>query len=531
MRARSNGARRRATARTPPSARWSPRCGRPRPRICSRSACSAAGGGIATAVHPRSTSAAPSWACSRPARRPRTTSTPIASSSSVGSPMLCSFSSSPPKADGQRDGADPPDPEAGTRNRARSSARSPLGSPTSPVTATADDFPGPPGHGAPRPTAPALVALGADDLAWLDRAIRLGRRGWGRVHPNPMVGCVLVRDGRVLAEGWHREFGGPHAEVDALEQVGGDAAGATAYVSLEPCRHEGKTPACTAALGRAQVARVVYAFADPDVLGGGGGADLRAAGLRVDGPIWGAAAAHRENPAFFHAARSHRPYVAVKLAVSLDGAIAAAPGERTPLTGPEASAAAHRLRAGFNGVLVGGETARVDGPRLTVRSGGVTPRVPPARMALDSRAALPSASPLFAEADGRAVVFVRDDADEAQLERLERAGAEVHALPGAPTGLDLAALLERAAGAGIHSILCEGGGRLVSSLIAQGLADRLYLFTVPRLLGPGAVPAFPGPFPERARQGWTPAFEPERLGSDVLVVYEPRDADVGPSRT
>src|SRR6185503_13217002 len=126
--------------------------------------------------------------------------------------------------------------------------------------AAPEEFPGPPGHGAPRPIEAPLVGLVEADLAWLDRAILLGRRGWGRVHPNPMVGCVLVRDGQVLAEGWHREFGGPHAEVDALERIGSDASGATAYVSLEPCRHEGKTPACTAALKRARVARVVYAF-------------------------------------------------------------------------------------------------------------------------------------------------------------------------------------------------------------------------------------------------------------------------------
>jgi diaminohydroxyphosphoribosylaminopyrimidine deaminase/5-amino-6-(5-phosphoribosylamino)uracil reductase len=388
----------------------------------------------------------------------------------------------------------------------------------------AQEFPGPPGHRAPRPPEPPLVELADDDLAWLERAILLGRRGWGRVNggmrPNPMVGCVLVRDGRVLAEGWHREFGGPHAEVEALERVGGDPAGVTAYVSLEPCRHEGKTPACTGALERAGITRVVYAFADPGAESGGGGAELRGAGLRVDGPVWPDSAARRENPAFFHAARFEAPYVAVKLAQSLDGAIAQAPGRRTALTGPEALSAAHRLRAGFDAVLVGSETVRVDDPMLTVRRGGVTPRVPPARMVLDSRGSLAASSALFTERHGRIIVFTRDDVDEAELERLERAGAEVHPVPGGAAGLDLDAVLQRAAATGIQSILCEGGGKLASSLIAAGIAQRLYLFTAPRILGEGAVPGFPGPFPKDAWEGWRPAFDPERYGADVLTVYD-----------
>lgn len=385
---------------------------------------------------------------------------------------------------------------------------------------TGDDNPGPPGHGAPRPSEPPLVGVSDEDLSWLDRAILLGRRGWGRVHPNPMVGCALVRDGRLLAEGWHREFGGAHAEADALERVGGDPAGAVAYVSLEPCRHQGKTPACTIALARAGIARVVYAFADPGPEAGGGGGELRAAGVLVDGPVWSELAARRENPAFFHAARSPRPYVAVKLALSLDGAIAAAAGEATRLTGPEAARAAHRLRAGFDGILVGAETARVDDPRLTVRAGGVTPRVPPARMVVDSRASLAGSSALLSESGGRVVVFTRDDADEAELERLERAGAEVHPVAGRRGGVDLAAMLDRAAAAGIHSILCEGGGRLASALISGGFAERLYLFLAPRFLGGGGVRAFPGPFPAEAWSGWRPASAPERLGDDVLIVYE-----------
>jgi diaminohydroxyphosphoribosylaminopyrimidine deaminase/5-amino-6-(5-phosphoribosylamino)uracil reductase len=339
-----------------------------------------------------------------------------------------------------------------------------------------------------------------------------------------MVGCVLVRDGRVLAEGWHREFGGPHAEVDTLERVGQDPAGATAFLSLEPCRHHGKTPACTDALIRAGIARVVYAVTDPHPQAGGGGDVLRAAGLRVDGPVWPEAVGRRENPAFFHTTRSERPFVAVKLALSLDGMIAERTGVRTAISGRESTEAAHRLRAGFDAVLVGGRTARADDPRLTVRLGGVQPRVPPARMVIDTDGTLSSGCALFRERAGMAMVFVGDDVEEARLERLERAGAQVHPVPRSRRGLDLGTLLDVAWGIGIHSILCEGGGRLASSFLAEGLAGRLYLVHAPRVLGPRGVPGFPGPFPDDMWKGWRPAFEPERLGRDVLTVYEWGDA-------
>ncbi len=379
---------------------------------------------------------------------------------------------------------------------------------------------GPPGHGFVRPPEPPLVPLTDDDLAWLDRSVTLGRRGWGRVHPNPMVGCVLVREGRVLAEGWHREFGGPHAEAYALEHTGVDPTGATAYVSLEPCQHHGKTPACTDVLVRAGVERVVYAVADPHPEVGGGGRVLREAGVHVDGPVWPESAGRRENPAFFNACRSEGPFVAVKLALSLDGMIAEGPGRRTQLTGSEAVEAGHRLRAGFDAVLVGSRTAQVDDPRLSVRGGGIEPRVPPARVVLDRVGSLREGSAFFGESAGRAVVFVGADVDEARLERLERAGAQVHPVPSAPGGLDLAAILRVCSGTGIRSVLCEGGGRLASSFIAEGLAGRLYLFRSPCVLGSDAVPAFPGPFPRGTWRGWRPAFLPEWLGRDTLTVYE-----------
>ena len=377
---------------------------------------------------------------------------------------------------------------------------------------------GPPGYAAALPPEAPLVPLPEPELGLLERAIRLGRRGWGRVHPNPMVGCVLARDGAVLAEGWHREFGGPHAEVDALERVRGSSAGTTAFVSLEPCRHHGRTAACTDELVRAGVARVVYGVADPHPEAGGGGGVLRAAGVRVEGPVWPEPAGRRENPVFFHVTR--QPFVAIKLALSLDGKIARDSGRPTRLTGPEAVTAVHRLRAGFDAVLVGARTARADDPRLTVREGGIEPRVPPARMVVDPDGSLASERALFREPAGRAVVFVGSDADKTALNRLERAGAHVHRVPRRGRELALGPVLEAAGGMGIRSILCEGGGRLAGSLLAERRADRLYLFYSPLALGPGAVPGFPGPFPEAIWEQWRLAFWPARLGEDVLAVYD-----------
>ncbi len=356
------------------------------------------------------------------------------------------------------------------------------------------------------------------DRAHLERAVELAARGWGRVHPNPMVGCVLVRDGEVVGEGWHGVFGGPHAETVALEAAGPRARGATAYVSLEPCRHEGKTPACTRALLASGVARVVFGASDPGGDSGGGGAELAEAGLAVTGPVFDDVRARRLNPAFHHRFASPRPWVALKLAASLDGGLAARPGTRTQLTGPEAQAEVHRLRAGFDGIVVGAETARVDDPLLTVR-GEVQPRVPPVRIVLDPGARLSSDAALFRGDGGAPVwVFTRDDAPEGELERLEAAGASVHptAFRG-PHELDLGRVLAFCGEAGLSAILCEGGGRLGAALERAGLLDRLYLFVAPRILGEGAIPAFPGWTPEGA---WTMAAPPASFSDDTLLVYD-----------
>ena len=358
------------------------------------------------------------------------------------------------------------------------------------------------------------------DLAFLERARLLGRKGWGRVHPNPMVGCVLVRDGTVVGEGWHREYGGAHAEIEALDAAGEAARGATAYVTLEPCDHEGKTPPCSRALIQAGVARVVYGNADPSPRASGGSRTLRAAGVEVVGPAWDRATGRAENAAFFHTARMRTPYLALKLAMTLDARIAGAPGIRTRITGPEAERSVHRLRAGFDAVLVGAGTVRADDPRLTVRH-APEPRVPPRRLVLDPSAALPSGAALLREAARAPVhVFTREDASEWELERLEEAGAHVHPVAAGSGGLALDAVLSLCWELGMRSILCEGGARLAASLLREERIRRLYLYVAPRTLGEGGVPAFPGSGAGLVGEGWTPAFPPRLLGPDLLHVLD-----------
>ena len=350
--------------------------------------------------------------------------------------------------------------------------------------------------------------LNALDRRLLARTVKLGRRGWGRVHPNPLVGAVVARDGEVLCEDWHREFGGPHAEARALARLarapGGrhGASGATLYCSLEPCRHTGKTPPCTQAILDSGIARVVYWAAEPGDREGGGGALLRRAGLQVDGPFAGPEAWAAENP-FFHFAHNcntlgvgaspgrDRPYVALKLAISEDGRIAPGGGRRVWLTGPEARAEVHRLRAGFDAILVGSRTWEADDPHLTAR-GDIAARRPPARVLLDRRGRARSRLRALAADDDAMVLVVTSAAAAPALELRLGGRAEVVPAPLGGGGLDLQAVLRALADRQVATVLCEGGGVLASSLLAGGRVDRIYLFHAPVVVGPDGVPAFPG---------------------------------------
>lgn len=368
--------------------------------------------------------------------------------------------------------------------------------------------------------------LSEADGRFLMRSVELGRKGWGRVHPNPMVGAVVAMGDRMLGEGYHRVLGGAHAEVAALAAAG-DARNATLYTSLEPCRHTGRTPPCTTRIREAGVARVVFWAADPGPVAGGGGKWLRERGLRVDGPFGERGEWSVENPFFFHAPARPRPWLALKLATSLDGRIAPRGGRRRWLTGKESRTEVHRLRAGFDAIMVGRGTWEADDPQLTVR-GSVEPRVPPIPVLLDRSGRAPARLRALSGAGGARAIVATSSEAATELRRRLAHTADILAVPTAESGLDLCALLNRLHERGVKSLLCEGGGAVGGSLLADGLVDRIYLFVAPVLIGDDGVPAFPaglagdatGAFPRTG--GWQARIDPVRFGNDTLMVLDRR---------
>jgi diaminohydroxyphosphoribosylaminopyrimidine deaminase / 5-amino-6-(5-phosphoribosylamino)uracil reductase len=322
--------------------------------------------------------------------------------------------------------------------------------------------------------------LKGDHSDHMRRALELAERGWGRVSPNPMVGAVVVRDGEILGEGWHSEYGRAHAEVEALRQAGERARGATLYVTLEPCSHHGKTPPCTDAVLEAGITRLVYASPDPNPRAGGGADRLREMGLEVLGGVEEQAA--RDLNAHFYHAHSltgvERPFVELKLALSLDARVADRQGRSAWITGPAARTEVHRLRATHDAVAVGIGTALADDPLLTVR-GPVEPRVAPARVVFDRRLRLPLASRLIATVAEAPLVLVHgaEASREAASELLSRGVTLISAE-------SLHEALTTLAGRGIGSVFCEGGAAMASALLRENLVDRLSLFYAPVLLGP-----------------------------------------------
>jgi len=368
----------------------------------------------------------------------------------------------------------------------------------------------------------AADSLSLADMAHLEWARKLGRRGWGHVHPNPLVGCVIVNGDRTVGEGHHQVFGGPHAEIVALEEAKSRAQGATVYVSLEPCNHHGKTPPCSDALVAAGVRRVVFGVSDPDARARGGAEALRARGVDVVGPVWADRIGRAENPAHFHTTTRSSPYVALKLAMSLDGRIARGPAgsARSRVTGLDAEREVHRLRTGFDAIMVGSGTARADDPRLTVRL--VPPgRVAPRRIVLDSDATLRSDAALFADVESAPVhVFVRREAPEGEIERLEQAGAHVHPVRASATGLDMNEVLAASWGVGIRSILCEGGAKLAQTLLRERIAQRLYLFVAPATFGADGLAAFPADADTLRWEDFDAVVPPQLHGRDTLIVLD-----------
>jgi diaminohydroxyphosphoribosylaminopyrimidine deaminase/5-amino-6-(5-phosphoribosylamino)uracil reductase len=360
------------------------------------------------------------------------------------------------------------------------------------------------------------------DGAFMRRALALAERGWGHTAPNPMVGAVVVRDGNVVGEGWHAAYGAAHAETEALAAAGDLAHGATLYVTLEPCNHHGKTPPCSDAIIAAGIARVVVATAELGPIAFGGAEKLRAAGIVVD--VGEAERAAQElNAAFFHAIGSDRPFIQLKLAMSLDSAIADHTRRQRWLTGEAARREVHRMRANADAIAVGIGTALADDPHLNVRD-YPPPRVQPARIVFDTSARLPLHSNLVRTARGQRTIVVCWSPDPMHASALEHAGVElVHAQ-------SLRDALGALAAMGLQSILVEGGAALAGSLMHEGLVDRLIIFRAPVVLGAGALPAFTGMLQATVEDAerWI-VVSSSRLDDDELTIYKPRERGPGAS--
>ena len=326
--------------------------------------------------------------------------------------------------------------------------------------------------------------MAGDDERYMSAALDLARRG-SFTSPNPRVGAVLVRDGRVIAEGWHRGAGTPHAEAVVLSEA--DARGATLYVTLEPCVHHGHTPPCAPALGDAGVGRVVVAIEDPDPrVGGRGLAHLRQRGVEVVTGVL-AAEARAINAPYLHHRTTGRPLVTLKLALSLDGRLTARDGSARWITGASTRRAVHQRRAGVDAVMVGAGTALADDPALTARD-VAAPRQP-ARVVVDAAGRVPARAALFERAGEVAQVIVATTArapHEIQTAWKET-GAEVVTLPASDGGVDLGALVDDLGRRGMLEVFCEGGAALATSLLREGLADRLELHYGPVVLGDGGL--------------------------------------------
>ncbi|MBN1425293.1 bifunctional diaminohydroxyphosphoribosylaminopyrimidine deaminase/5-amino-6-(5-phosphoribosylamino)uracil reductase RibD [Candidatus Fermentibacteria bacterium] len=331
------------------------------------------------------------------------------------------------------------------------------------------------------------------DEHWMGRAAALARRGEGRTSPNPLVGAVLVNEGRVVGAGFHARAGGPHAEIVALKAAGPAARGADLYVTLEPCAHHGRTPPCADALVAAGVRRVVAGVQDPNPLVDGRGfARLAVAGVEIRVGVLAPLCQRLIEP-YAVAMAAGRPFVHLKMAFSADGRIAPATGSSRWITGPAARRCAHRLRSRLDAVLVGITTVLMDDPALDVRLSGA-PRAQPRAVVLDAGARTPPQARLLRPgSDGPPLILCAADAPRQRVAALAAAGARVVPVPEEPPGmLHIPSVLEALAHEGIQSILVEGGGQVAGSFLAAGVVDRATIFLAPVFLGSEATAAVAG---------------------------------------
>ncbi len=354
--------------------------------------------------------------------------------------------------------------------------------------------------------------LRGDDGAHMRHALALAVRGWGQTAPNPMVGAVVVKDGSVVGEGFHVRYGADHAEVDALNAAGDTARGGTLFVTLEPCNHHGQTPPCTDAIIRAGVQRVVVAIPDPNPLASGGIAKLRSEGIEVvvgvesDGAI-------ELNAGFLNRFAARRPWVTLKLATTIDGAIADSLGNSSWITGEESRREVHRLRAGSDAIAVGMRTLIADNPRLSART-NPEPRRQPARIIFGRGNAMPASSHIVQTAHDIPTYLVTYEEDSPTLTMLRRAGIEV------VEARDLDESLARIREHGVDSLLVEGGAGLAAEFIERGCVDRLVIFQAPLLLGQRSLSAFSGLNERKLINAMRlEVLKRETFGPDQMTVY------------
>ena len=364
------------------------------------------------------------------------------------------------------------------------------------------------------------------DAAYMARALELARKGVYSTHPNPRVGCVIVRDGAIVGEGWHVRAGEPHAEVHALRQAGDKAKDATAYVTLEPCSHHGRTPPCADALVNAGVARVVAAMQDPNPdVAGRGLLRLMNAGIAVQSGVL-ESEARALNKGFLKRMEHGLPYVRVKLAMSLDGRTAMASGESQWITGPEARSAVQRLRAQSSVVLTGADTVLADNARLTVRPDelGLNAELtalaatrPPLRVLVDGRLRVPLDAPFFKVGNALVVTCAAASARE----RYHDEGHDMLALPSSGGHVDLRKLLVELAARGVNDVLVEAGPKLAGAFTRLGLVDEFQIFVAGKFMGSSARPLLDLPLAQMSEALELKIIEMRAVGNDWRVIAIP----------
>jgi diaminohydroxyphosphoribosylaminopyrimidine deaminase/5-amino-6-(5-phosphoribosylamino)uracil reductase len=358
-----------------------------------------------------------------------------------------------------------------------------------------------------------------DDQTYMQQALALAEMGRGWTSPNPMVGAVVVKDGAVVGRGYHQRVGGPHAEVNAIDDAGERACGATLYVTLEPCNHIGRTPPCTRKIVEAGVRRVVVAMIDPNPgVEGGGNGYLQDRGIEVTTGICEKEAGVL-NEGFVTWVTTGRPFVIAKCAATLDGRIATRTGDSQWVTGKEARRFVHRIRHGVDGIMVGAETVKRDDPSLTTRLGGA-PASDPTRIILDSRLTIsPAAKMLHQTSDAPTWVICGPDAPDARRSALETTGARTITATLKEGRIDLPALMDQLGGMGISNLLIEGGGTVIGSALAAGIVDKVCFFYAPKILGgDDGVPICRGTGAKHMRDS-IPVFDltVSRFDEDVML--------------